>query len=195
MIILLGLPKCGTCSFQSLFISLGYKSYHWVKDWAPDYIGMMIYKNKQNNLPLLNDFCDTDVITQMDICLSKELSYWPQIIDYKQLYEENPDSIFILNKKDPRKLLDSFKRWENYDQRLYNYSPEIINNKTDEGFIEFVQNLYDDMENFFAKHPTSKFITYDIEKDNVSKLNKYIDTKDITELPHKNKNPVLSQNQ
>ena len=89
MIILLGLPKCGTCSFQSLFISLGYKSYHWVKDWAPDYIGMMIYKNKQNNLPLLNDFCDTDVITQMDICLSKELSYWPQIVDYKQLYEEN----------------------------------------------------------------------------------------------------------
>ena len=25
----------------------------------------------------------------------------------------------------------------------------------------------------------------------VNKLNKYIDTKDITELPHENKNPIL----
>ena len=40
---------------------------------------------------------------------------------------------------------------------------------------------------------SSKFITYDIEKDNVNKLNKYIDTKDITELPHENKNTILSQ--
>lgn len=31
MIILIGLPKSGTSSFQKLFTSLGYSSYHWKK--------------------------------------------------------------------------------------------------------------------------------------------------------------------
>ena len=44
MIILIGFPKSGTSSFQKLFQTLGYRSYHWKKD--DKYIGMMIYKNK-----------------------------------------------------------------------------------------------------------------------------------------------------
>ena len=31
MIILLGMPKSGSSSFQELFTKLGYKSYHWKK--------------------------------------------------------------------------------------------------------------------------------------------------------------------
>jgi len=62
------------------------------------------------NKPLLNDFLNTDVITQMDVCNDENNNYWPQITDYEQLYNENPDSIFILNKREPRKLLSSFKR-------------------------------------------------------------------------------------
>ena len=53
--------------------------------------------------------------------VSKNTSYWPQIIDYEQLHKENLDSIFILN--NPKKLLKSFKRWDNLDKRLYEYSP------------------------------------------------------------------------
>jgi len=186
MIILIGLPKSGTSSFQHLFKLLGYKSYHWTKN--KNYIGMMIYKNKIENKPLLHDFCDTDVITQMDVCLSKNTSYWPQIIHYEQLHKENLDSVFILNKRDPKKLLKSFKNWGKLDKRLYEYSPEIVINKTDEGFIEFVEKFYKDIENYFSKYPKSKFITFDIEKDNVKKLEKYIDIKDIKKMPHKNKN-------
>ena len=93
MIILIGLLKSSTSSFQHLFKLLGYKSYHWKKDGQ--YIGMIIYKNKTENKPLLNDFCDTDVITQMDVCKSKNISYWPQIIDYEQLHKENLDSVLF----------------------------------------------------------------------------------------------------
>ncbi len=188
MIILIGLPKSGTSSFQYLFKLLEYNSYHWMKN--NQYIGMMIYKNKKNNKPLLNDFCNTDVITQMDVCLNKYTCYWPQIIDYKQLHKENLNSIFILNKRDPRKLLKSFKKWGKLNERLYKYSPEIISNKTDKGFIEFVNKFYKDIENYFSKYPKSKFITYDIEKDNIKKLKKYIDIKHIKKMPHKNKNQM-----
>jgi len=70
MIILIGLPKCGTCSFQYLFTSLGYSSYHWKKN--NKYIGTMIKNNKINNKLLLNGFSDNDVITQMDVCMDKK---------------------------------------------------------------------------------------------------------------------------
>jgi hypothetical protein len=82
MIILLGFPKSGTFSFQKLFIELGYNSYHWLTKHG--HIGTMIYKNKQMNKPLLNDFLITDVITQMDVCIDENNNYWPQITDYEQ---------------------------------------------------------------------------------------------------------------
>jgi hypothetical protein len=153
MIILIGLPKSGTSSFQKLFSDLCYNSYHWKKE--DKYIGTMIYENKKKNKPLLNDFLDTDVITQMDVCIDKNNAYWPQIVDYKQLYYENQNAIFILNKRNPKTLLSSFKKWKNLNERLYKYNPELIDNNTDECFINFVINHYNNIETFFSQHPNS----------------------------------------
>ena len=186
MIILVGLPKSGTSSFQKLFELLCYNSYHWIKN--NKFIGMMIYNNKINSKPLLNDFLDTDVITQMDICITSTECYWPQISDYKQLYKENPESIFILNKRNPEELLSSFKRWNKFDERLFKYNPELISDKTDIGFINFVNNFYTEIEYFFSLHPDSKFLTYDINNDKIEKLKKYIDIKEIKEFPKENVN-------
>jgi len=141
------------------------------------------------NKPLLNDFLNTDVITQMDVCINKKNAYWPQITDYEQLYNENSDSIFILNKRDPEKLLCSFKRWNAYNKRLFMYNPELLNDMKDKTFIDFVIKHYKNIESFFLKFPSSKFIIFDIENDKLDKLNKYIDLKNITQLPHENANP------
>lgn len=141
------------------------------------------------NKPLLNDFLNTDVITQMDVCIDENNNYWPQITDYEQLYNENPDSIFILNKRDPRKILSSFKNWNKLHERLIRYNPELLNNITDESFIDFVIKHYTNIETFFSKLPNSKFITFDIENDKLDKLNKYIDLKQIKQFPQENKNP------
>lgn len=43
MIIILGMPKSGTSSFQELFTKLRYKSYHWRKE--NQFIGKMIENN------------------------------------------------------------------------------------------------------------------------------------------------------
>ena len=45
----------------------------------------------------------------MDVCVNTKHCYWPQIVDYRQIYNENKDAIFILNKRDPKKILNSFK--------------------------------------------------------------------------------------
>ena len=186
MIILIGFPKSGTTSFHKLFLELGYKSYHHVKEKS--FIGTMIKNNKNNNKPLLNDFLETDVITQLDVCVDKVNAYWPQITDYERLYNENPESIFILNKRDPEKLLYSFKRWNNFYERLNMYNPELLNNNSDESFINLVIKHYTDIKTFFSKCPNSKFIEFDIENDKLEKLNKYIDLKQIKTLPHVNRN-------
>lgn len=187
MILLVGFPKSGTSSFQSLFIKLGYKSIHqWTRNEG--YIGMLIKKNKTNNVPLLTGLEKYDSITQLDVCKSTSENYWPQLIDYKQLYYENKESIIILNKRCPIKLLSSFKRWENLDKRIYNYNPELIDNKTDEGFIAFVEKHYSDVEAFFNSIPEAKFLVYDIENDTIDKLTKYIDIKDISVFPKCNVN-------
>ena len=190
MIIILGMPKSGTSSFQELFEKLGYKSYHWKK--GTRYIGKMIENNKKNKKPLLCDFLDTDVITQMDVCVGKDNCYWPQIVDYKQIINENSNSIFILNKRNPEEILSSFKRWcrdeGNLLTRLFTYNSEIITNKTDKGFIEFVIKFYLEIELYFKENQNLKFISYDINNDKVEKLKKYIDIKEISTFPKKNIN-------
>ena len=171
MIILLGIPKSGTSSFDKLFKKLGYISYHWRK--GNQYIGEMIKNNKNNKKPLLCDFLDTDVITQMDICINKDNCYCPQIVDYKQIINENPNAIFILNKRNPEDLVSSFKRWKNLLNRLFTYNPEIIDNKTDKGFIEFVNNFSFEIELYFKENTNIKFISYDINNDKVEKIYRY----------------------
>ena len=187
MIILLGFPKSGTSSFHKLFNDLGYKSYHWKKD--EKYIGKMIETNKQTGKLLLTDFLETDVITQMDCCMDENICYWPQIVDYKQLIKENSNAIYILNKRNPNDILLSFKKWGNpslYD-RIFKYNPEFFKEISDEGFIEFVENFYTEIENYF-ENLNLNFITFDIYDDNLDKLKKYIDIKDFKELPWENKN-------
>ena len=191
MILLIGFPKSGTSSFQKLFEDLGYNSIHW--KYKSKKIGSMIKENKDHKRSLLSGFEEVDCITQMDICTSTTSCYWPQLVDFKQLYEENKDAIFILNKRKPKHILSSFKRWKKMDERLYKYNPELIKKKTDKGFIKFVKSHYKNVERFFKSIPDAKFLTYDINKDKIDKLKKFIDIKDIQVFPKCNvntKNPA-----
>jgi hypothetical protein len=192
MIILLGFPKSGTSSFQKLFAKLGYKSYHQYIN--KKVIAMLIKNNKEKNLPLLSDFGVNDCITQMDACLNENNAYWPQITDYHQIYNENSDSIFILNKRNPAALLSSFKRWgypnHSLFSRLHKYNQDIIKGTTDEDFIKLIETHYSNIELFFSSRPEAKYISYDIENDNIEKLRKYIDLKEINIFPKENVNPI-----
>lgn len=190
MILIVGLPKSGTTSFTKLFSNAGYNTVHW--KISQGYIGKIIQQNKINNKPLLTGLTKFDCITQMDVCIDHDHAYWPQVSDYKDLYYQNPDAIFILNKRDPSKVLSSFKRWKKYDKRydkrLFTYNPELINDKTDSGFINFVKDHYNNIETFFSSNPEAKFIIFDIEEDSVEKLEKYIDLKGQKVFPRCNVN-------
>jgi len=198
MIILLGLPKSGTTSFNTLFKMLNFKTYHWKCN--NNYIGTIINNNIKNKKPLLSTFNNYVCITQMDCCVDENNNFWHQITHYKQLYEENKNAIFILNKRDKYKILNSFKKWTNSGvtliSRIFKYNPELfkhsaMKNKTnDEKILILIENHYNNIETFFKSKPDAKFIIYDIDNDKIEKLNKYIDTRkngiNITKLPHCN---------
>lgn len=192
MIILLGFPKSGTISFSELFTELNYNTFHWVYKNDHDYIGNRIKDNKFNEIQLLSFFdepIDNIAITQMDICINKYCCYWPQLIDFKLLYEQYPDAIFILNTRDPIKILNSMKKWQDFDKRIMNFNPELfvgLIGNDDEKIIQLIQVHYHNVRLFFQNLPNSKFIEYDIDNDNITKLNKYIDTKGL-EFPESNK--------
>ena len=58
----------------------------------------------------------------------------------------------------------------------------------DEALIKLFNIHYKNIEEFFSLHPNAKFISYDIENDNISKLKKYIDLKEIQDFPKENIN-------
>lgn len=193
MIILLGFPKSGTTSFNRVFKELGLETAHWaLPGWR--HIGSIIKANKLAGRPLLTELTHLDCITQMDVCISEEHCYWPQLTDYERLYEENRDCLFILNKRVPTDLLDSFKLWRdycnNYLDRIYKFNPELFEGldegTPDERFIALVNRHYNAVERFFASKPTAKFITYQIGQDGIERLSPYIDTKGLA-FPHENK--------
>jgi len=72
--------------------------------------------------------------------------------------------------------------------RIFTYNSEIITNKTDKGFIEFVNKFYLEIELYFKENQNHKFISYDINNDKVEKLKKYIDIPKNYTLPKVNVN-------
>jgi hypothetical protein len=189
MIILLGFPKSGTTSFHKLFKNLDYESYHW--KFGDKYIGDIIKWNKRKGKKLLSFIdeskYDNTCITQMDVCISWRSNYWPQLVDFEQLYNENKEAIFILNKRNPCNLLKSFKKWNKYDKRIQYFNKELFN--PDQDLIGLFTEHYEKVEHFFKNLKNDvKFVSFDIENDNLEKLSKYIDLKEYTVLPHENKN-------
>ena len=200
MIILLGFPKSATVSFNKLFSDLGYKTYHW--KYNDVFIADIIKKNKKYEKKLLS-FIDKSeyeitALTQIEVCMNNSKFYWPQITDFKKIYRENRSAIFILNKRDPDRLIESLKKWKNWNnkslfERILEWGKDSIlkdiNNKNDNDIIKnLIINHYNKVESFFnTRKNNPKFISYDIDKDDLTKLSKYIDIKDYKVLPHENK--------
>ena len=194
MIILLGFPKSGTTSFTWLFNMLGMKSYHWVYRNDTDFIGNWMKKMKHKNQKLLSfipkEHYDNCAVTQMDICMNAKEAYWPQLVDYELLYEQYPDALFILNMRDTSDILKSMKKWNKYDERILKYNPELFNGlhgENDTKITQLINKHFYDVKLFFQNKPHAKFITYHIVHDDITKLNKYIDTKGLN-FPEVNTN-------
>ena len=207
-IILLGFPKSGTSSFQSLLKSINYKTIHWIlnkKDYPLIYqqilddgyvlteiekkregalLGNIIRFNKNNNNKLLK-YLDDFSITEISCSSDQDNAYWPQLFDYKRLISENKDAYFILNWREFDLWYDSMVRWNKYNERLVNHYKKV-----EEKFETYeLDNYYKlfkihsihyiNIVSYFKNNPNLKMCIYDIMRDNVSKLEEFLNIKNL----------------
>lgn len=190
MIILIGFSKCGTTSFDYLFKQLGLKTIHSHTPRHEEIAGELIYKAKEENKLLLTYLEHYDAITELNYSIydkntNKQIYYYPQIYLIEELYNQYKDVVFILNNRNIKDHLKSFKIYnifindniEYFNKYYYNYSNE-------DKFTKFLEDYYKKIRILFKD---AKFIDYNIDTDTIHKLSKYIDIKDIKVLPHLNK--------
>jgi len=179
MIIVIGLPKSGTTSFNYLFQMLGYKTIHSHNEDHSIIVGELIEKAYNENKPLLYYVKDKgiDVITELSYS-SNEKKYWPQF-NYINNIIETYDIIYILNKRDINEHIKSL-RYYKIDEIM------MRDNNFNDSLENIIEKFYLNIKNKLVEN-NRRFIEYDIEIDNIDKLRKYIDLKEITTFPNMNK--------
>ena len=209
-IFVLGFPKAGTKSLHYLFRAIGCESIHWNcnnnehinkacanfeilrqenvvydKD-KTRFLGYLMDLAHRNNKSLLH-FVQTKyrAFAQMDVCW-QDINVWPQLIWYKLLYHQYPDSLFILNHRNMDHHIQSISYWTDLRKRIYKHDvpglPKGIGMK-DAEIKEWMLRHYCNVETFFSQYAPDSFLKFDIEKDNVTKLEKFLHCGNLT-IPH-----------
>lgn len=203
-IFLIGFNKCGTNSFYEYFNNNGFKSYH------PGVLGgddlNLINENFINNKKILQGldydfYCDLDIWWQKckydynnnifyDINDYSNMLY-THVKIYKYLDKQYPNSKFILNIRNKNEWINSRKNHGN--PKYIDWFKKFYNVNSDEIIIKRWKKEWDihinDVKEYF-KNRSDDLLIYNIENDDVSKLNsfigKYIELK-YTNFPIKNK--------
>jgi hypothetical protein len=160
----IGFPKSGTTTIHRACERSGLHSAHWR---TPDgFCGKLIYESFCADKDPLERLAEYDVIAQADVCLPPSLSYWPNL-DFSVLgavRRYHPECLFILNRRDPRKIVDSISRWTNFRQRIVRANiiglPSGIGAK-DHELQKWIEDHYAACSEKFAQDP--HYIDVDIE--------------------------------
>lgn len=166
MIILLGLPKCGTMSFTESFRNAGFNPVHWTNDKG-EYVAELILKAIREGKNLLHYVSQYDVITQMDLIMpDKGIFFFPQVGWYWNLYLQYPEAKFILNTRDVNRQVESIKAWGDLQHRFECFGVTDLH--------EFITDHYRRIRHFFFIYGKGNFLEFDIENDSNEKLSKFV---------------------
>lgn len=98
----IGFNKCGTASIHRYFLSNKINSVH----WDSNKLAARIFDNHKKGKNLLLGLDDYDAFTDMELITDQEMRYVaPEL--FKELYYQNPNSLFIFNDRDLDKWIES----------------------------------------------------------------------------------------
>jgi len=173
----IGFNKTATVSFHKLFLESGYNSWHnFSRKNKKKNLGKVMYYNLQNNLPILTGI--NDAVAYSDLGGSYKDSIIEGCTLFKEMYEEYPNSYFVLQTRPKNKWLQSRINWNNLPYRV-----ATTLNITVEETLERWSTEWDEHHNnvriFFKNNPN--FLEYNIETDDIDKLVEHV-SKDFTLL-------------
>ena len=167
-VVLIGFGKSATTTLNNALSSVGYNSFH--HDIRSNPLSKLVYESyyKNNDPYLVFDKYSPFALTQIDTLFPElSLDIFPQL-DYDLLSKgfENESVSYILNYRDPDKLVQSFARWKNGD-----YMSRLIKSdlkglpagygKNKEELILWINNHYSKCRSLFSH--SDRFIEVDIE--------------------------------
>ncbi|MDR5876198.1 tetratricopeptide repeat protein [Halomonas sp. CUBES01] len=166
-IFLVGFPKSGTSTIQKALEETGYTSAHWkVKE---GFVGQLMYQGLQDHDDPWHYLQGYDAITQGDVCIpARDLNYWPNL-DFEtiaKIQEKHPDCLFILNYRDPEKIVSSIERWGDLLDRLkVSYVPGLYFSEGDdaENLRVWIESHFDKVRDYFEG--SENFIEVDINNE------------------------------
>jgi hypothetical protein len=166
----IGFNKTATTSLHRLFLDSGYISFHHTKRQnKKENIANIIDKNFKNNLPLLTNLETADCL--IDMILSNNNRYLEANKYFRQLHQQYPDSYFILQIRNEENWIKSRLKHRSKPSFAKRSISALGLKNTDE-LIQFWKamksNHFTDVRNYFCN--SKKFIEYNIDKDDISKL-------------------------
>jgi len=185
-----GLPKTGTSSLAKALSSAGVNAFH--QRFRKDYphVGELMYQAWKEELPIDEYTAGmVEAVTQLDT-LRDGKSIWPQL-DYEFLcacVKQFPNIVPILHTRDPKKTLNSIKRWKDLRTRIER-APGLHAGCTDSMVIDWIENHYKNVSRIFSHNP--RYVRFDIEDDPIDikdKLSKALGRK-VTWWGVENANP------
>jgi hypothetical protein len=190
--LLVGLPKSGTSSFQTLFTKLNMKSVHWQDRNNPP-VGVLIRKAKEEGRLLLHYLQDYDAITQLDMFQGNPC-YFPQFDDMKLIMKQYPDITYILNSRNVNDHANSMAKWRmNLELLLHSFCGNYLRGyqklssmraKT----VQFITDHNQYIRDVFS-NSSCKFMEFNLDNPNMTQLESLVDMKGL-KFPHENKTPV-----
>jgi hypothetical protein len=153
---LIGFPKSGTTTVHRACKRSGLRSAHWR---TPDgYCGKLIYENFLSGKDPLAQLAEFDVITQADVCIPGKAVCWPNL-DFSVLQairRHHPDCVFVLNRRDPQKVVSSITRWRSFRHRITIANVIGLPNgfgAEDSHLLNWIEGHYAAAATFFATDP------------------------------------------
>lgn len=110
-IILVGIQKSGTTSYNEWFQKIGFKSGHCIVQEGK--IAELIFDAKKENLPLFHYLKNYEAITEMnfDFPVKNKFScYYPQIEDIEKIFLQNASALYILNTRNITEQVNSMMK-------------------------------------------------------------------------------------
>eukprot|EP01083_Nonionella_stella_P301958 1038918_1 len=202
----IGFPKTGTGTLHDLLGQMGCHSVHWsvspldvqfrrisaLNSTLAQYrfVGTTMEVAKRHHKPLLHYFRETtNAFTEMNVCLG-QICFWPNLIDYPLLNEQYPNALFILMYRNISSHLTSITHFQYLRSMLIEHEipflPKGIG-QTDEQITKWIQGHYHRVTQYFSKFPSDRFIKFDIEHDDVIKLQHFLHCYGNYTMPHTHK--------
>nr|ALF35146.1 Glycosyl transferase [Vibrio alginolyticus] len=187
----IGFNKAATASIYHYFKNDGFKALH----WEGGNLSKTIKSNFEKGLPLLTGYEDFQVFTDMEHREEDQTAFYSAEQYFKELDQQYPDSIFILNYRDVDKWVQSRQNHPGYLQKTVNSTgmtpAEVVEEwkRNYSRHIEAVKQYFKDKSNL---------IVIDLDQDDSQKLYRELTERGIElsqkELPHTHKTkPAVSE--